>query len=106
MEQDWDSVKRLICKEERMKDIAAIEAEYLEQHPDSGYLTEIMGLSAFPDYIEYLPKGAIVRKVKMMERPQKKTGKYPYIGMSREEYETYISRAVELVIEKIQNRRA
>lgn len=56
MPEDWDSVKKLIDKSERMKDIHAIEAEYLEAHPNSGYLTEIMGLTSFPDYMDYLPR--------------------------------------------------
>jgi len=49
-----------------MKDIYTIEAEYLEKNPDSGYLSYIMKLKEFPDYIDYLPKGAIVRKIGVM----------------------------------------
>lgn len=58
-----------------MKDIYAIEKEYLNLQPDSGYLTDILPLETFPDYIDYLPKGAIVRKIKVMGyMPQKEVG--------------------------------
>jgi len=66
MPENWDSVKKLIHKNDRMKDIYTIEAEYLEKNPDSGYLSYIMKLKEFPDYIDYLPKGAIVRKIGVM----------------------------------------
>ncbi len=99
MTETWDSVKLLIQKDERMKDIYSLENEYLEQHPDSGYLTEIIGLKSFPDYIDYLPKGAVVRKIRVMGvLPARETGKYPYIGMSREEYSAFLSQATELVV--------
>lgn len=102
MPQNWDSVKLLINKDDRMKDIYSIENEYLEKHPQSGYLTEILGLKSFPNYIDYLPDGSIVRKINIMGyRPKKESGKYPYIGMSKEEYATFINQATKLVLESI-----
>lgn len=62
MEETWDAVKQLVPKRERMRRIYVIEGEYLRDHPESGYLTEILPLKEFPDYIDYLPSGAIVRK--------------------------------------------
>lgn len=102
MEKSWDSVKKLIDKNDRMKDIYTIEAEYLEQHPESGYFTEILGLKNFPRYIDYLPEGAIVRKIGVMGYlPRKETGKYPYMAMTREEYLYFTDRATELVVRAI-----
>ena len=102
MPENWDSVKRLINKHERMKDISTIEAEYIEEHPDSGYLTEIMGLQSFPDYIDYLPEGAIVRKIGVMGYlPEKEESQYPYVGMTREEYMSIVDSSVELVVAAI-----
>lgn len=46
MDETWDSVKRLIPKKDRMREIYAMEAEYLSNHPNSGYITEIL-----PQYI-------------------------------------------------------
>lgn len=102
MVENWDSVKILINGKERMKDIYSIEKEYLEENPNSGYLTEIIELKAFPDYIEYLPVGAIVRKVATMGYiPKRETGEFLYIGMSRDEYGTFVNSATELVIDGI-----
>lgn len=106
MPENWDSVKRLINKHERMKDISTIEAEYIEEHPDSGYLTEIMGLQSFPDYIDYLPEGAIVRKIGVMGYlPEKEESQYPYVGMTREEYMSIVDSSVELVVAAIERHR-
>lgn len=102
MEENFDSAKILIGKKERMADISTIEAEYLEIHPDSGFLTEIVPLKDFPDYIDYLPHGAIVRKIGVMGQiPKKETSPYPFILMTREEYETFINSAVLLAVKGI-----
>ena len=104
MEESWDSVKRLISGKERMKDIYSIEKEYLDKNPESGYLTDIVNLTEFPDYIDYLPKGAIARKVKVMGyMPAKENSQYPYIGMTVEEYACFIENATKLVVEAITN---
>lgn len=70
--------------------------------PDSGYLTEIMGLESFPDWIDYLPEGAIVRKINTMGyMPQKEISEYPFVAMTREEYAAFLNQSTELVIEAI-----
>ena len=105
MPENWDSVKKLINAKERMKDIYTIEAEYLEENPDSGYLTEIMGLKSFPDYIDYLPAGAIVRKIGVMGYlPEKELGMYPFVAMTREEYATFLENAAAQVVHGIAHR--
>ena len=102
MAENWDSVKIVINKTERMKDIYTIEAEYLEEHPTSGYLTVITELKNFPDYIDYLPKGAIIRKIGVMGYfPKKELGTYPFVAMNREEYSNFLENATELVVRGI-----
>lgn len=102
MPETWDSVKKLINRNERMKDVYTIEAEYLDEHPYSGYFTEILGLKSFPDYIDYLPKGAIVRKIGVMGYlPKKELGKFPFIMMTREEYSTFLDEATEQIVRGI-----
>ena len=101
----WDSIKALVGKAEMKKDIGTIEAEYLETHPDSGYLTEILPLKSYPDYIDYLPKGAIVRKVGVMgSLPKKETGRYPFTAISREEYTIYLQNATKLILRQIREK--
>ncbi len=102
MEETWDSIKVLINRKEREKDIYSLEKDYLDAHPDSGYFTEITGLEDFPDYIDYLPQGAIARKVRVMAyMPQREVSKYPYICMSKEEYHIFLDRAVKMVTDAV-----
>lgn len=101
MDETWDSVKRLIPKKDRMSEIYAMEAEYLSDHPNSGYLTEILPLKSFPDYIDYLPKGSIVRKIGVMgylPKPDKSINKF--ITMSRDEYANFVENTIQLVADQ------
>ncbi|MBR4865362.1 MAG: hypothetical protein IKU11_01630, partial [Clostridia bacterium] len=96
------SVKKLIPKGERGKDLDTLEAEYLETHPDSGYLTEVVGLKYFPDYLDYLPKGAIVRKVNVMGTlPRREIGPFSFVAISRGEYAAFLDRAAGLTVQGI-----
>jgi hypothetical protein len=100
--RDWDSVKILISKNERNHEIYSFEAEYLQDNPSSGYFTEILNLKEFPDYIDYLPHGCVVRKISIM-------GYLPVlderltnpISISREEYKHFVNSTVSLVVRKL-----
>ena len=89
--EDWDSVKKLISKKERMHEIYSMEAEYLRDNPTSGYLTEILSLKEFPNYIDYLPHECIVREIGVMgylpELDEKLTNP---TSMSREEFIAFV----------------
>lgn len=99
--EDWDTVKKLISKEERFNEIYAFEAEYLNENPSSGYLTEIAALKDFPDYIDYLPQGCIVRKIGVMGHvPEMRKNPNEAICLSREEYRSFIEDTATLVIRK------
>ena len=101
MDETWDSVKRLIPKKDRMREIYSMEAEYLSDHPNSGYLTEIMPLKTFPDYIDYLPQGSIVRKIGVMgylPEPDKSINKF--ITVSRDEYANFVEDTIQLVTDQ------
>lgn len=98
MEETWDSIKLLFPKEKRMREIHAIEARYLDEHPDSGYLTEILPLKAFPDYIDYLPKGCIVRKIGVMGYlPESDQSPLTFIPISQAEYAAFVQDTIQLV---------
>lgn len=101
MDETWDSVKRLIPKKNRMREIYAMETEYLNDHPNSGYLTEIMPLKTFPDYIDYLPQGSTVRKIGVMgylPEPDKSIDKF--ITMSKNEYTIFVEDTIQLVVKQ------
>lgn len=100
MEKNWDSVKKLIPKKNRMRDIYAIENQYLKNHPNSGYLTEILPLKSFPDYVDYLPKGCIVRKIGVMGYLPKSDDNASFIAISQEEYADFVKNTILLVVKK------
>ena len=98
LSETWDSVKKLIPKEARMREIDRIEAEYLLRNPSSGYLTEILPLRSFPDYIDYLPPGSIVRKIGVMgSLPSSPPDHTPLISVSQDEYSAYVLNALRIV---------
>lgn len=101
MEETWDNAKKLIPKQIRVGHIHSIEAEYLKANPDSGYLTEILPLKAFPDYMDYLPNGAIVRKIGVMGyMPGTDENPHAWIAISREEYEAFVQDTAEMIIKR------
>ena len=98
VDETWDSVKLLISKKDRMREIYAMEAEYLCEHPGSGYLTEILPLKSFPDYIDYLPQGSIVRKIGVMGYlPETDKSMNKFIFVSRDEYAEFVKDTIQLV---------
>jgi hypothetical protein len=104
--EDWDSVKRLISKNERLHEIHSMEAEYLRDNPNSGYLTEILPLKEFPDYIDYMPHGCIVRKIGVMGYlPELDENLIYPISMSREEFISFADNTASLVMNKLEQLR-
>ena len=101
MEESWDNAKKLIPKRVWVGHIYSLEAEYLNAHPGSGYLTEILPLKDFPDYIDYLPAGAIVRKIGGMGYlPKINENLIDWIAISREEYEAYIQETIQMILKR------
>ena len=101
MDETWGNAKKLIPKRAWVGHIYSLEAEYLKARPDSGYLTEILPLKAFPDYIDYLPKGAIVRKIGVMGYlPEINESLDEWIAISREEYEAYIQETIQTIVDR------
>lgn len=100
--EDWDSIKKLISKNDRMHEIFNMEAEYLRDNPTSGYLTEILNLKEFPDYIDYLPHGCVVRKIGVLGYlPELDENLTNPISMSREEFIYFADNTASLVMSKL-----
>ena len=103
LEETWDGLKKVMPKSERMHEIHVIEAEYLRDHPDSGYFTEILTMQEFPDYIDYMPKSSIVRKIGIMKyMPELDEAMVNPISISREEYADFVNSTAELVMGKFE----
>lgn len=97
----WTAVKKLVPKDMRTKEINSMEAEYLKKHPNSAYITEILALDSFPDYIDFLPHGSITDKIRMMGyMPSMDEGCEEPVAISRGEYKKFLDDTVALVINK------
>ena len=104
----WDEVKLLFPKIERMKDIYSIERRYLDKHINCGYLKYIYPNKAFPvyefqDYIDYLPRGSVPIKIRMLAYiPREIKSEFPYVVISEEEYNSYLEEAAKKAAEGIE----
>ena len=77
-------------------------AYYLQAHPENGYLTHILTLQRFPDYLDFMPKDCIVRKIGVMgDLPRKDLAVEGLFCISREEYLGYVETTAKLVIGKL-----
>lgn len=104
--ETWDSVKKLIGRQTRMNEIYSMEAAYLRDHPDSGYLSEIVPLTEFPDYIDYLPQGGIPRKVAVMGSiPRIDESVVNPISMSKAEFQSFADNAAMLVTQNFEEKK-
>ena len=64
-------------------------------------MTEILPLKAFPDYIDYLPEGAIARKIGVIGYlPEINEGLGEWIAISREKYEAYIQETIQTILKR------
>lgn len=103
MARTWNSVKIIVPQKDRFREIYSIEGDYLRRNPTSGYYTEILTLKEFPDYIDYLPHGAIVRKIpKMTVREELLLPIEKYISITKNEVEAFVAEAVAIVTKKIE----
>lgn len=103
MEETWDAAKKLFSKAQRFREREIIEAEYLDAHPRSGYRTEILALEYFPDYLDYMPQGCIVRKIDVMgDVPRKSKNDPEPICISRGEYMNYVEETASLALRRLQ----
>jgi hypothetical protein len=102
--ETWDSVKKLILRKERMREMCALEAEYLHDNSSSGFLTEIVPLKEFPDYLGYMPEGCIARKVKIMGvvPPLDRSIVHP-VSISREELLFFVQNTASAITQKLNN---
>lgn len=98
---DYDSVKRAFSKRERLEDVERMEYEYLCKHPQSGYRTVLQTLREFSDYVDYLPKGAIVRKICVMAVDPEPAEDARFVFFTRDEYAEYVKMCCEAVAARL-----
>lgn len=68
--EDFDTLKRVFGRKAIFEDIILQESRYLEDNPNARFNTVLRKVRDFPDYIDYLPPGAIARKIGVMAREE------------------------------------
>ena len=65
-EESFDTIKQTVGRDALLADTVYLEGLYLASHPDNSYTAVLRRCEAFPDYLDFLPPGAIVRKIGIM----------------------------------------
>lgn len=102
MPETHDTIRRTFTRQEKLGDLVDIERGYLKSRPDSAYNTVLRKISDFPDYIDYLPLGAIARKIPvMLASDDRAADGSDSVFITPEEHGEYIARTAGLIFEKI-----
>lgn len=105
MPETHDTVKRVFDRRQRMNDIVRYEYAHLMRHPDGMHQRILLATRTFPDYLAFLPPGAIVRKIGVMGKPmQPMEGESEGLFFSKEEYEDFIVQTTEMIVDLIREK--
>lgn len=102
--EDFDTLKRVFGKEKTFHDISIHEINYLKKNPESAYNTVLRKIDDFPDYMDILPKGAIIRKIKIMAYEPAEESQDEFVFFEPNEYQNFIDRTSDHIYEMLQNK--
>ena len=97
--ESFDSLKKIFSKWTIFADVVDLEEKYILSHPDSCYNTFIRTTDHFPDYLDYLPPGAIPRKIPLMA-PAVNENKHrdaSHLFFTPAEYEIFIQSTCRII---------
>lgn len=96
--EDYDTLKKAFGKNNVAFDIVIHEINYLKENLNSRYNTIIKKVHEFPDYIDYLPDGAIVRKIGIMANEDMSIkSKQEYIFFTQDEFNEFAENTSDLI---------
>lgn len=103
--EDFDTLKRVFGKHNIFYDIYVQEFNYLKDNPDSKYNTVLKRITDFPDYLDYLPKGAITRKINIAkDYLDVKQQRDEFIFFSEHEFKEFVEETSSLIYELINDK--
>ncbi len=102
--QNFDTLKQVIGKGRCFYDIHVLEINYLKENPASAYNTVLRRIDTFPDYMDILPEGAIVRKIKVMASEPGEDTLEEFIFFDEKEYQNFILESSDFIYEILQKR--
>ena len=100
----YDTLKTVFGNTGLMQDLSYLEYLYLSSDSNHPYHTVLRKVTAFPDYLPFLPTGAIVRKIKIMAHPITDIPKTQLLFFSKEEYAYFLDAVCEKATALIKDR--
>lgn len=102
--ENFDTLKTVFGHNVIFDDMANLEHRYLHSDPDASYSTVLRKISEFSDYLDFLPSGAIARKIRIMAyEPPEKTDDSPLVFFSENEYLQFLSDTSNYIYNKIKS---
>ncbi len=99
---EYYSIKNTLGKRCFLDDVVDIEQRYIIENPDNSYNGILRKTTEFPDYIDFLPEGAILRKIGIMAyEPPTEIAEREHIFYTAEEYKRFITDMTELMCKLI-----
>ncbi len=89
--ETFETLKTYFGKRALLQDTAYLEARYLHMTPDNSYDTVLRRITEFPEYLDFLPPGAIVRKIGIMAHPAGDTPETDLLHVTAAEYDAWIA---------------
>lgn len=103
--EEYDTIKQVFGKRCFLDDVVNIEHRYILENPDNSYCNLLRRVTEFENYLDFLPDGAIARKIGIMAyEPPTYVEKAPLVFYTVEEYERFIVDTSELICGLIKER--
>lgn len=103
--EEFDTLKRVFGKNNIFYDLYMQEFNYLKDNPNSKYNTVLKTINSFPDYLNYLPKGAITRKINIIkDYLDVKQQRDEFIFFAEHEFEEFVEGTSNLIYELLNDK--
>lgn len=99
--ETFDTIKICFGKEMVLKDIVRTEQKYLTKKPNSLYNTVLRKTTVFPDYLDFLPHGAIARKIPIMAKQISEICNACMLFFTEDEYMSFVDKTADLIYQKM-----
>lgn len=111
VDENFDVIKQAYGKDRVFRDIDHYEQIYLTTNEAASYLRVLQHVEDFPDYLSYLPQGAISRKIKLLVSSGDLEDVHEErVFFPKEEYDIFIEDTVAEIMacisERINNKRS
>ena len=105
--ETFDTLKKVFGKWNVFADIIELENKYIIDNPNCSYNQILRTTNNFPDYMDFLPKNAINRKLPIMIKEYDEWSTVKGSGFyffSIEEYENYLEETSDLIYNQLLNK--